>query len=166
MKPSTRLNLILAPICLLVGLVATLLITRKPMEALTRENLAAAEARWAANRLDNYDMRIRMQGGDYTIRCRDRLIEAIELNGVQVSINDPGAYSVEGLHEILGMDLELFSAGRDAGVVLMRVQFDEERGFLRRYLRSGAGGSGPGGGGALMELIEFTPVEGSAVPRA
>lgn len=165
MKRSTRINLTLAPVFVLMGLAAALWIARKPMVPLTAENLAQARTRWAAQGVADYDMRLRMQGGDYHVRCRDGLVDRIELNGVEVSSRDPAAYSVEGLHDILAMDLDAFAAGRTANVVLMRVEFDREQGFVRRYLRSGAGQPGQAAGGALIELIDFEPVSAAGPAR-
>lgn len=162
MTRMVKINLLLAPLCLIIGMLVAVFMLRVPMEELTTERLAEARAKWSAAGIADYDMRLRMHGGEYGVRCRNRVVEDLTLNGTPVTTGDPASYSVDGLLAILGMELEMFGSGGRAPAggspVFMRVLFDQQRGYVKRYLRSGSGFAGPQGRGTAIEVIEFTPI--------
>ena len=160
MKKSTRTNFLLAVSAFLIATAAMVFVSREPTEPLTTGALAAATQRWRAASVSNYRMRFDMHGSIYDVEVRRGIVESTTVDGNPSRSADPGAYSVEGLFETLGLDLENRSdprgpfAGR-AKTMAMRVRFNEQLGYVERYLRS----SGGMGRGASIVMLEFERLE-------
>ena len=156
---STKTHLIMAAAAFLVGLVATILIVREPMMPLTDESLRLARARWQAARIEDYDLHFRMHSSVYEIQVRRDTVVKANVNGLAPRGADVQAYSVEGLFDTLELELENLRdphgpfTGREAAVIA-RVRFNNELGYVERYLRS----SGGYGRGAAIEIIDFQRV--------
>jgi len=120
-------------------------------ETLTDEALERARAKWAAAAILNYDLRLttKTTGSEkqtYTTIVRDGRARELRLNGKPSTSHQVNDYTVEGLFSTLARELELSSNsangfGASSGTNLLRVTFDEQAGFVRRYLRS-IGGTG------------------------
>lgn len=132
---------------------------REPTVPLTVEGLREARHRWQAAGIGDYDLRYRMHGATYDVSVRDGIVTTVVANGNAANPADAGSYGMDGLLNLLAMELEnAATAGGPfvggAGSVLMRVRFHAELGYLERYLRSG-GGPRP----VAIELLEFKALE-------
>jgi len=154
---NTRYVLLMA-VAFLVGLGATLFLLREPMSPLEAADLARARQTWAQAGIRDYDMRYRMHGSTYDVTVRDKIVTDLTVEGQPARTDDWASYSVEGLFDLLALELENLSdptgpfRGR-AETIVARVRFHETYGFVERYLR--AGGGMPRG--ASIELLSFEP---------
>lgn len=143
-----------------LAVVVMILFVREPTEALSTEALRAAKQRWTQAGVADYRLRYRMHDAVYDVKVEDRVVTGATVDGRVPRTGDLNAYSVEGLFNTLDQELDNLNDPRGpfAGItntVLMRVRFNEELGFLERYLRS----SGGQGRGVSIELIEFVRSE-------
>lgn len=155
-KRSGRFNLILMGVAFLATLVVTWLVIREPMEPLTAESLREARVRWREANIQDYEIRYDMHGSRYDVRVRNGVVVELRVGGKQPANADWGAYSVEGLFDVLDMEVENLTDsygpfGAQAGTVIARVRFSQEHGHLERYLRSG----GVGGSPVAIQLLDF-----------
>lgn len=156
LQRSARVNLILMGVAFLATLAVTWFVIREPMESLTAEALHEARTRWREAGIRDYEIRYDMHGSRYDVRVRDGLVVDLKVGGKQPVNADWGAYSVEGLFEVLEMELENLADsygpfGSQAGSIIARVRFNEEHGHIERYLRSG----GVGGLPVAIQLLDF-----------
>lgn len=162
MNWSARTNIKLAAVAFVIGLAAFLLIIREPTEQLTIELLASARQRWRQAKIADYNLQYRMHGSEYAVRCRGGAVIEAQVDGNPAMSRDLSNYSVEGLFDILELDLENLADpngpfGGQTQHVIVRVRFHREFGYVERYLRSG----GMVRAGAI-ELISFR--SGSRIP--
>ena len=156
MKRSARFNLPLMGVAFLATLAVTWFVIREPMEPLTAESLREARIRWREADIHDYEIRYDMHGSRYDVRVRDGLVVDLKVGGKQPVSADWGAYSVEGLFDVLDMEVENLTDsygpfGSQAGSVIARVRFNQEHGHIERYLRSG----GVGGLPVAIQLLDF-----------
>jgi|GEM_PF-2720325 len=156
MKPTT--NILLAAVAFVIGLGAFLWAVREPTEPLTADGLAAARDKWRQASIVDYDIRYRMHGSEYAVRARGGAVVEALVNGKPAMSSDLYNYGVEGLFEVLELELENLNDpngpfASQAQNIIVRVRFNESFGYIERYLRSGGMGRGAG-----IELIEFTPL--------
>ncbi len=155
MNWNARTNIKRALVAFVIGLTAFVLVLREPTEKLTIELLASARQRWRLAKIADYDLRYRMHGSEYAVRFRDGMVIETQVDGNPAMSRDLSNYSVEGLFDILELDLDNLADpngpfGRTAQQVIVRVRFHREVGYIDRYLRSG----GMVRAGAI-ELISF-----------
>lgn len=161
MKFNTR-SVVLMLAAFLVGLCTVLFVMREPMVKLDKAGLSAARAKWSAAGIHDYDMRYRMNGSEYKVVVRGDIVEDLTANDRPARTADWASYSVEGLFNLLALELENMSdpAGPFRGriqTVVARVRFNSTLGYVERYLR--AGGGTPHG--ASIEVDSFEPVHAS-----
>lgn len=155
-KSTTALTLIAL---LVLGLgVAAIIYLRRPMVRLNTENLQAARRQWSANGVQNYDMSFSMAGSTYTVRVRDGRIADLRSADTKISTNRPADYTIDGIFDILEMELDALSSprnpfGGDESTTFLRVRFHPQLGYVEGYLRA-VGGTGRSYG---IEVIDFTP---------
>ena len=155
MNWNARTNIKLAAVAFVIGLTAFLFVIREPTEQLTIELLASARQRWRLAKIADYDLRYRMHESDYAVRCRGGTVIETQVDGNPAMSHDLSNYSVEGLFDILELDLENLADpngpfGPTAQQVIVRVRFNREFGYIERYLRSGGMVRA-----AAVELISF-----------
>lgn len=143
---------------LVLVMVGTLLVLRRPMEPLSLDALEAARRTWAAAGIDDYDMRYAMAGGAYFVSVRQGHVVTLTRDGERTTTHRPQDYSVDGLFDILELELEGLTRpgnpfGADPATTLLRVHFHSKLGYVERYLRA-VGGTGRSYG---IEVIEFVP---------
>ncbi len=159
MRGSVKRNLLLATVGFAGGLIGALWMMREPMEPLTEAALAAARKRWQAAGLRDYDLHYRMQGDDFDVKVRGGIVTEVLRNGRPTRTQNARLYGVDGLFDILAEDLDNLHNpsgpfARRGNVVVMRVRFHPELGYVERYLRS----TGGVGRGASIEVLSLTPV--------
>lgn len=162
MNWNARTNIKRALVAFVIGLTACVFFLREPTEKLTTELLASARQRWRMANIADYDLRYRMHGSEYAVRCRNGTVIEAQVDGKPAMSRDLCNYGAEGLFDILELDLENLADpngpfGRTAQQVIVRVRFNREFGYIERYLRSG----GMVRAGAI-ELISFR--SGSSLP--
>ena len=122
---------------------------RPPGEPLTLEKLKAAEKIWRAHKLMNYDMEVEVSGaqqGVHAIRVRGGKVVEMTTGGAKVSSNVWKYWTVQGMFGFLAEELENRITPRrafgvdDPSQVVLRVHFDTELGYPRRFLRHVRGG--------------------------
>ena len=155
MNWNARTNIKRAGVAFVIGLTAFFFVAREPTEQLTIELLASARQRWRLAKIADYDLQYRMHGSEYSVRCRDGTVIETRVDGNPAMSLDLSDYSVEGLFDILELDLENLADpngpfGRTAQQVIVRVRFNREFGYIERYLRSGGMVRG-----ATIGLISF-----------
>lgn len=152
-----RGKLTIAAVAFVLGLCAALLYMREPTVPLSTEALSEARQRWQQARIRSYHLTYRMHGSVYEVEVRDGLVVDMTVNGQTLSIAQPGAYSVEGLFDVLEMELENLGdaskpMGNSGASVLARVRFNARYGYPERYVRGGGTASN-----ATLEMKRFTP---------
>ncbi|MCH8147639.1 MAG: hypothetical protein IH987_06530 [Planctomycetes bacterium] len=155
MNWNARTNIKRALVAFVIGLTAFVFVLREPTEQLTIESLASAQQRWRLAKIADYDFQYRMHGSEYAVRCRGGAVIEAKVNGKPAMSQDLSNYGVEGLFDILELDLENLGDpngpfGGPAQQVIVRVRFHGEFGYIERYIRSG----GRVRAGAI-ELISF-----------
>lgn len=160
MLRKTKLNLLFSFVGLLGGMIGAVIYLRQPMETLTEASLAAARTRWKQANISDYDWQYKLQNDLYDVTVRDGIVTLITRDGNPTRSQDARLFSVEGLFDILSLELENLSnpAGPFAGLsgkILMRVRFHSELGYVERFLRS-AGGAGKG---ASIQMIRFHQID-------
>jgi hypothetical protein len=155
MRRFTKTNILSAFVAFVIGLVAFLLVVREPTVPLTAEGLSDARWRWREAAVRDYEIRYRMQTSEFAVRVRGGTVIEATVDGRPVTSADLGSYGVEGLFDVLELDLENLSGPNGPfagqfGNVIVRVRFHETLGYVERYLRSGGMGRG-----ASIELVEF-----------
>ncbi len=153
-----RRNLIIAAVAFLLGVLAALVYLREPTIPLSSEALTQARKKWSEASIRSYHLKYRMHGGLYEVDVQDGLVSAITVNGQTLSIAQPGAYSVDGLFDILQMELENMAdpsspMGTSPGNILARVRFNGRLGYPERYLRGGTYQSND----SSLDMLEFHP---------
>ena len=155
MNWNPRTNIKWAVVAFVIGLTAFLFVLREPMEPLTIELLASARQRWRLAKIADYDLRYRMHESEYAVLCRDGTVIEAQVDGTPAMSRELSNYGVDGLFDILELELENLAdpngpfAGQTRSIIV-RVRFNEELGYLERYLRGGGMGRG-----ATIELISF-----------
>lgn len=130
---------------LLVTVLAVWLARREPLEELTPASLAAARQRWLQADVDSYHLELEVvppglkSPNQIVLEVRGGRVTAMTVNG-QPSGSDPGAYTVDGLFDVLSEELavsadEANAFGSTSGRNFLRVRFDPQYGLPRRYLR-------------------------------
>ena len=140
--PRTRWTIAgLAAVVVIVGLLV-LFLRRPPV--LTLERLQAAEQRWRASRISDYDMRITVSGvqrGVHKIEVRDGKVTGMTTGGAEVARHVWPRWTVEGLFDFLREELanaedpENAFGVSDPSRVVLYAGFDEQTGYPRRFLR-------------------------------
>jgi len=140
------------------------LLVRSPLGDLTEADLQAARRRWERGGIRDYDLTLRItvtgsEPSELLVRVREGLVRDLIRNGRPVSTSSPGDYSVDGLFETMSRELELKKRpgeafGGSGGNLWLRVRFDENLGFVRKYVRvlSGTGHS------SEIRLLAFEPL--------
>lgn len=158
----------LSPRRLLVGAfglaLATALVVRSGSLAdLTSAQLESARDRWSRHAPVDYDLEVfvkadRLEDARFDIRVRDGEVQYALQNGIATT-GTAEAYTVPGLFEILERELEL---SRDPGSgfgapegyrAYLKVRFDPELGYPRRYRRSVGGTTN----GVEITVLRFVP---------
>lgn len=155
MNWNARTNIKRSFVAFVIGLTVFFFVIREPTEQLTIELLASARQRWRLAKIADYDLRYRMHESEYAVRCRGGTVIEAQVDGNAAMSRELSNYSVEGLFDILELDLENLADpngpfGRTAQQVIVRVRFNREFGYIERYLRSGGMVRG-----ATIELISF-----------
>lgn len=155
-----RRNIVIAASAFGLGLLTALLYLREPTVPLTMERLEAARRLWQESAIRTYCMSYLMHGSRYDVDVTDGFVTSLTVNGHTLSINQPGAYSVAGLFDTLGAEIENIHdpsnpLGIPPGNVVARVRFHKTRGYPERYIRGGTGLSR----GTSMEMLSFEPGE-------
>lgn len=155
MNWNARTNIKWAVVAFVIGLTAVLLVIREPTEPLTIELLASARQRWRLVKIADYDLRYRMHGSEFAVRCRDGSVIECLVDGSPAMSRELSNYGMEGLFDILELELENLSDpngpfGHQTRNIIVRVRFHDQLGYLERYLRSGGMGRG-----ATIELLSF-----------
>jgi len=118
----------------------------------------AAREQWKQADVVDYDLQYQMNGSDYHIEVRKGIVTVATVDGQQPLSSDWRTYAMNGLFEILSLEIDNQEEGigpfAGGGSVLMRVRFNNERGYLERYIRGGAGRN------AVIEVQHLTAVEG------
>ena len=158
---------------ILLGSVAGLLLAvavgvwffRDPLPRLTAERLDEAVTRWHAQGPDNYNLDLKLSGGQtglIHVEVRDGEVTAMTRNGRTPEQRRTWDYwSVENQFDALGLELESARHPERAfGVtgensVLLRAEFDPTYGFPRLYHRVVLGNSSE----LRWEVTSFVPVE-------
>lgn len=160
MKSQTKTNIVIAFIAFSVGVIATIALLREPMEPLTDHALEVAHQHWRLAGIRNYDLHFKMNGSEYKVTVRQGLVYKLLVNGKASTAADKQAYSVNGLLELMQLELENLNdpAGPFAAfkeIMIARVRFNSRLGYVERYLRSGMGQAK----GAFIELIRFQRID-------
>lgn len=164
MRPVTR-NMLLGLAAFVVASAVTLLALREPTEELTAAKLSDARDRWRNADINSYQSTYRMNGAAYAIEVHGGIVVSARVDGRDARSSALHSYSVPGIFDTLELELENLAdprgpfAGRQ-GTILMRVRFNDEHGYVERYLRS-AGGVGRG---AAIELLSFRPLKKGETP--
>lgn len=156
MRVLSRRNLLMMVVALPVGTLLGVWFNREPTTALTREALIAARELWRRTGPDSYELDYRMAGAAYRIVVREGKVAEALVNGVPPTSGDWNLYSVEGLFTTLEQELENVADATGAfadrkDVLMLRVRFHPEFGYIERYLRSGGGI----GRGATIENVRL-----------
>lgn len=144
---SIRRRVLAVGSLLVVGsAVVVFVLARVPMSPLTLEALEAARTKWRQTGITDYDLTYDMAGGTYTVRVRAGRVVTLTRDGELTTSHRPVDFTVDGLFDTLERELDLLDNpnspfGGDPSTILLRVRFDHERGYVRRYLRA-VGGSG------------------------
>jgi len=151
-----RRKITIAGVAFVLGLFAALVYLREPTVPLTEEAWTQARQRWREAGIRAYHLTYRMHGSLYEVEITNGLVADITVNGQTLSIAQPGAYSVDGLFEMLAMELENLSdaskpLGNSMTNVIARVRFHARYGYPERYVRGG------GAVNATLQVIRFTP---------
>lgn len=146
-------HILLGAAAFLCGLIATAVLLRRPMEALTPERLAEARRQWHEADIHDYDLICETSQGTYGVTVRDDIVVGLTLNGHETDSAQPGLYSVPGLFRTLEMELDLPAMSPPGAQILERVRFHPQVGYLESYIRSGGPGSG-----LVIELTQFKHV--------
>lgn len=160
MGRTAKINMIIALLTFVVGVAGAVLVLREPMQPLTAALLNSARARWDAAAPDAYRLHYRMHGSEYQVAVKGGIVTELAVDGRVPLSADYGSYGVKGLFDTLEAEIENLTdpqgpLGGATGSVIMRVRFNEDYGYVERYLRS----AGAGGRTAAIELIEFTPLD-------
>lgn len=129
------------------------------MEALTRESLEAARRLWVERGPSSYSVAYELNHSQYEVSVQDGIVTNVQVDGVRPVGAAWSHYSIEGLFELLDMEIENLEdpVGPFAGsraTVFAKIRFDESLGYPVYYLRSG-GGVPP----ASIRVIAFEPIE-------
>jgi len=159
MKLITTRYMLLMGLAFVVGLAGAVWGLRESMVPLTAETLARARGLWASADIRDYDASYRMNGSLCAVKVRGGIVMEVDVDERQSRSAEWGSYSMVGLFDLLQLELENFSDpnGPFAGgkeTIVARVRFNEQYGYVERYLR--AGGGLPQG--ATIDRIEFEVV--------
>jgi hypothetical protein len=161
-RTAKLLFLVLAGVA--VALIATIAALNyyHSQDRLTREKLAKAQKLWEAARIEDYDIRITVQGrtsGDYAVQVRGGRAVGGTINGLP--FDPPGlarSWTMqELLFTILERDLEN-DAKPDSPVVHTQVEFDPQDGHLIHYLRNSSRQN-------VVLDIQLQPIRTSTPPK-
>ncbi len=116
------------------------------MNALTTDSLNDARQRWLSSRINDYDMAVRFDGTQYDVHVRGGGVQSLQLDGEDTTSNRPQDYSVDGIFNILELELENLTSpnnpfGGDRRTTFLHVRFNRDFGYVERYLRA-IGGAG------------------------
>ncbi|MFQ5462551.1 MAG: hypothetical protein ACE5E5_07985 [Phycisphaerae bacterium] len=154
-------NILWAGAAFSLGLLIAFAIMREKLEPLTTVNLSQAKARWKASGVGPYRMTYLMNGMRYEVVGDHGVVMKLTANGQPARSSEFRLYGVDGLFDILAMDLENVAnpSGPFAGGghrMFLRVRFNERYGYIEKYLRS----SGGVGTGASIDLMDFQVLSG------
>ena len=146
MSSNRRRVLAVGSLLVVGGAVVAFVLAREPMSPLTLEALEAARTKWRQTGITNYELTYDMAGGTYNVRVRAGRVMTLTRDGEPTTSHRPTDFTVDGLFNTLERELDLLDDpnspfGGDRSTILLRVQFDQERGYVSRYLRA-VGGSG------------------------
>lgn len=130
----------------LVGLVLSIYLFRKnPPPLFTPQEFAAAQARWEAAAIRDYDLELEVEGGQhgkYRVTVRGGAPTAVLRNDQPVPERTWHYWTVPGLFKIMAEDQaglddpqRVFQAPPGAKVVL-QAEFDSQLGYPARYRRA------------------------------
>ncbi len=141
------------------GAVVAFAQAREPMSPLTLEALEAARTKWRQTGITDYDLTYAMAGGIYVVRVRAGRVVTLTRDEEPTTSHRLADFTVDGLFNTLERELDLLDNpnspfGGDRSTILLRVRFDSERGYVRRYLRA-VGGSGRS---EKIEVQHFAPL--------
>jgi hypothetical protein len=144
------------------GALTLLFLFRREGEPLTAAGLEAAEARWRDAGPRDYDLAVSVRGaqsGEHRVEVRGGRVVAMTTGGAPVDPRVWPYWSVEGLFRFLREELAAAERPREAhgadgsAQVVLRVAFDGELGYPRRFLRHVLGG----GAGIEWEVTGLAP---------
>ena len=135
---TRRTAALLAALALIPLAAFQMLRDRTPL--LDRDSLGAAEAAWSTNGAKSYDLTLRITGDggvdeQYRVAVRDGTARAlVRIDGPATSSNEPGAYSVTGLFEVMRQDIDLKERAGGESLTL-KAHLDPHRGTPLVYKR-------------------------------
>ncbi|NOT00624.1 MAG: hypothetical protein HOP29_08355 [Phycisphaerales bacterium] len=144
---------------------------REPLDRLDGARLRIARQNWRSAGIHNYHATYEMAGGVYRVDVRVGRIATLELDDGPVTTSEPERFTIDGLFDVLEMELDAFDspddADRTAGDAtaadtaepgrhaIMRVRFHPKLGYVERYLRTVTGSGRTHG----IEMKSFSTVE-------
>ena len=148
---------------IVLGVGSAVVVHREPLADLTPELLQAARARWSSAAPADYDLDVlvhadRLDDGNFAIQVRGGSVIAARRNGIATT-GAADAYSIAGLFEILGRELELArnpSAGFGAPAgyrAYLQVRFHPRFGYPEKYRRVVGGATN----GVEITVQRFAP---------
>jgi hypothetical protein len=146
-----------------VGVAGGVLYWREPTAPLSPANLEAARARWRREDVRDYHVLYRMHGNLYSVTVQNGQVMRVFVNERVLETASLAAYSVDGLFDLLGQELENASDsseadGTPADRVIRRVRFDRDLGYPERYLRGG----GRNSRSTSLIVLRFEPLPAEA----
>ncbi|MBI1827119.1 MAG: hypothetical protein HY287_06910 [Planctomycetes bacterium] len=154
MAGSPRSKILLIVGGFIAGIAVTVFLMREPTGTLTAAALQTARDHWRNAGVKNYDMTYRMHGNMYEIRVRGGIVADVRVNNLAPNSADWKAYSVDGLFDVLALDLETFRSPAnqaDGPTAIMRVRFHPQLGYIEHYVRSGSTATD-----ATIETLSFS----------
>ena len=129
---------------LVAGAATLLFLLRKEGDPLTREALDKAREVWAKHGIEDYDMSVTVTGrqsGEHRIEVRGGKVAKMTTGGAPAPKHVWEYWDVNGMFQFLKTELGNAERPRaaygvdDADDVILRVAFDEQFGYPRRFLR-------------------------------
>ncbi len=140
---SFKWKVLIASIAFSIGVGVALFIAREPMSTMTRSVFDVAREKWRRAGIVDYDLQYKMNGSAYVVEVRGSIVTVVQVDDRQPSSSDWRSYSMDGLFDILLLEIDNQEEGigpfAGGGGALMRVRFNDERGYIERYLRAGLG---------------------------
>lgn len=124
---------------LTITLVLLIVSSRGQPPRMTAEAFEAAKRRWSEFGPVSYDMDIQQSlglNGKIHVEVRSQQVAAMTINGVPAPERSWDNWSVRGLFEIIGIDLDRNSENPAEVVVFQQAEFDSANGLPRIYRRT------------------------------
>ncbi len=121
---------------------------------MSRALFDSAHNKWKQAGIVDYDLQYRMNGSDYVVTVRSGIVTSAQVDGQQPLSSDWRTYAMDGLFEILALELDNQEEGigpfAGGSNVPVRVRFNIEQGYIERFLRAGSGR------GAIIETVKLS----------